>query len=514
MRSLFDQTEFSRMRNQDSTVRVVGAEVARARDLRDVGILYHRARRRPDGLQRDHFLRDLVGQSGDGRLESQDAMAPDEMTPRQKVSRYFSYLSLYLRAVKQQAFIAHVMARSGAGRLDGQDFPVPVDDKLAQRRESFINNIMSASSSGRLTSQDSLPPTPRANTDSKEDPFELVTVQDFLSGRGCSENSSRNGSSSVTADDRSPTALRKIAGMVRRSSLGLGPKATADSGRSSRPSTMKADDSLPDLTHMAYVAEHQEHLKVVQIMLHGSGISSKDTFQLETPRARSAGDDVREAIVSSKQDATLSLRIPLPSPVLPGQSKSFANQDLHLEAKLFDWQSSTSDNMSSFNTVILTATDMRELRPKALCCATCERRIADLSSSTVFKDLPSEHWPEMMEVWICHADPTFTARIARQTKDGFWPTKGTVLVGGSYLLVDGGQTKKHNLHAADITVSLSSSSFGFIGLQEGHRHSPTGGLVTEALSSASMRAKLLQVSLVPDSQAWAEALDGRHASYG
>lgn len=196
---------------------------------------------------------------------------------------------------------------------------------------------------------------------------------------------------------------------------------------------------------------------MVQVMLHGAGLSLKDDLQLETPTTPRIGSETHEAIISSKKDPSSSIRIQLPTAVYPTQSIPFTHQDLHLEAKLAALSTSTSTTMSSLNTSVshaLSAADLRELQPKALCCAACDREVADLSLNNVYKDLPSEHWAEMMEVWMCHADPAFTARLAQRTKDGFWPSKGTVLVGGSYLLVDGSQAKKHNLHVEERKVSV------------------------------------------------------------
>lgn len=135
-------------------------------------------------------------------------------------------------SLQQQAFIADIISRSRASRLNDQDFPHPVEDKLASRRESFLNSVMQASTSGRLRNQDSLPPTPKVHIDGLEDPLELITMQDFFKSRRGSEGAVRT----LFLDDgeakKSPTAFRKIAGIVRRGSLGLGLKANNGVGAS------------------------------------------------------------------------------------------------------------------------------------------------------------------------------------------------------------------------------------------------------------------------------------------
>jgi hypothetical protein len=209
---------------------------------------------------------------------------------------------------------------------------------------------------------------------------------------------------------------------------------------------------------MSYAAEHQENLGLVQVMLHGIGASIKDDWTLETS---SVTCDCDEAIVTSKRDA-MTLRVSLPVPVYPNQSVPLVAEDLHLEAKLSAAPSSQNQSLKNIITHALSASEVRSLRPSALCCAACDREVADVSlasregqyeAEAEFKDLPSEHWAEMMEVWMCHQDPAFTAQLAKRTEEGFWPSRGTVLIGGSYFLIDKDQVKRTNLHFEDSKVS-------------------------------------------------------------
>jgi hypothetical protein len=167
-------------------------------------------------------------------------------------------------------------------------------------------------------------------------------------------------------------------------------------------------------------------------------------------------------------------------------------------------------------TQALCATDLRKIQPKVICCTGCDREIAELPNDCGFKDLPSEHWAEMMEVWMCHSDPGFTAQISAQTKDGFWPSEGIVLVGGSYLLLRDEYTKKHNLVTDSTSVSVPpypvhNSPFLCIyplilqylslhlprypprGLQEGRRHSLTGGLAPSLVPTVRSSSKFRSV---------------------
>ncbi len=197
---------------------------------------------------------------------------------------------------------------------------------------------------------------------------------------------------------------------------------------------------MTDLASIAYVAEHQENLRIVHLILHGTGLSPNSELALEISKSNNS-----EALLVSKAS---SFKIALPAAVVPGQICTLEQQDLLLEAKLsaFPTPVATQTLLTSHT---LSAPYLRRVAPIGLCCTVCDREIADLSLASAvsdgFKDLPSEHWAEMMEVWMCHSDPGFTAQLAQTTKDGFWPDKGRVLVGESYLLLHSGDVKSSNL---------------------------------------------------------------------
>jgi len=100
------------------------------------------------------------------------------------------------------------------------------------KRQAFIDDLVEYSSSGRMHDQDSKPPAPKQRNMTLEDPTGLVTIQDFFK-----ENSAPNsiggshGDSlqshlppqTVQQEEKKQGTLKKIAGLVRRSSLGLSP---------------------------------------------------------------------------------------------------------------------------------------------------------------------------------------------------------------------------------------------------------------------------------------------------
>ena len=261
------------------------------------------------------------------------------------------------------------------------------------------------------------------------------------------------------------------------------------------------------------MAEHQENIRSVQVLVHGVSSATKDELVMETDKRVQEGCGVDEGVIVSKRDPTTLLRVPLPSATLVGQSVPFTAQDQHLETKLAIFPSATPANAQTLPSHALSASDLRNFKPKALCCAACDREVASLtkvlneeskSVGSGIKDLPSEHWAEMMEVWMCHDDPAFTARLAQHTEQGFWPTRSNLFVGGSYLLVHGEEGKRAELCVERVNVSASffispiihsqrAARHMYHGLQEGRRHSPTGGRDPKPVQILVVTPKLLQV---------------------
>ncbi|KAK8861412.1 hypothetical protein IAR55_002231 [Kwoniella newhampshirensis] len=416
---LVAQTENGRMEDQDSATGTVNADLARARDLRN----------------RDDFLRDLVEHSAEGRLNGQDADFP-------RGDRVALWLD------KREAFLNEIPVRTRASRLESQEYPLSIEDKLQEKRSSLIDSLMDYSSSGRLQNQDSLPPAlRRQSTVDGEVPSEFVTLEDFFTGRKGSlddrtiqndaQGVNRSRSNSVPLIDGQrlsapPKASRRLAGLIRRGSSHLGSKASAG-----------LDDS-----NVSYVAEHQEHLRTVQVILYGPGLVSNLDLVLETPRT-TATDVERQAVVMSTNDPSFSHRVVLPVPVSSCQAVSFVPRSDHLEARLSALPTPPA-NVTIAPTHALSATDLRTLQPRSICCTICDREFANVSHASAqgeagYKDLPSEHWAEMIEIWMCHDDPAFTKGLAEKTKLGFWPRDGGVLVGGSYLLIEGDKASMSNL---------------------------------------------------------------------
>lgn len=179
-------------------------------------------------------------------------------------------------------------------------------------------------------------------------------------------------------------------------------------------------------------------------MLHGSNLSFSSEITLTTTGSSTGS---REAILKIGSSSAI---IRLPAPMRPSQYVTLTpsnGANAHLEGKLAALPSTSGPPMLGTR-YPLSASDLRGLEPTGICCAACDRIVASLSPSQgagAWKDLPSEHWAEMIEIWMCHQDPTWTSKLAKHTEEGFWPDKGGLLVGGSYLLVNKDDIRRANM---------------------------------------------------------------------
>lgn len=152
---------------------------------------------------------------------------------------------------------------------------------------------------------------------------------------------------------------------------------------------------------------------------------------------------VRVRIVDEDKDVSdaSSSYVELPHPVETGFKNSI---NLKLGQRIYEIRipcESSSMNPTSSTPFIhrppLSAVQLRALEPASLNCASCGTPlIFTQSSTTVFKDLPSEYWTEMLEAWMCHPDGEFLKQLKNSGGDqGHMPKQDEVLVGNGYFLI-------------------------------------------------------------------------------
>jgi hypothetical protein len=149
--------------------------------------------------------------------------------------------------LQRNSMFDQLVQQGEAGRFSDQDADLSVADRqrhLDSKRRALIDRIVEHSSSGRYHLQDSDLNPSNAEGERRRRSTELVTIQDFFrdpetlassrsmdrdaTGHAAGMDQSSNGFASVgdaSVDETKKTGtFKKIAGMVRRSSFGLGLK--------------------------------------------------------------------------------------------------------------------------------------------------------------------------------------------------------------------------------------------------------------------------------------------------
>lgn len=197
-----------------------------------------------------------------------------------------------------------------------------------------------------------------------------------------------------------------------------------------------------------YVAEHQDTLNSIAVFVDVNGTEAGANVEAEV----FPGD---RFII--KCGTRMSPPLALPSKANPGK-KEVRVQSGHFEMKLDCTVSSPS--LSGFTSYyhndnieggLLDATQLKDLSPTSFICASCSLPLVQGSRLSRYNDLPSQHWAELLEAWMCHSDQKMTDRVSLYAK-GLWPSPGQALVGGSYILFESGSLAVNNIRNNDAVV--------------------------------------------------------------
>lgn len=233
------------------------------------------------------------------------------------------------------------------------------------------------------------------------------------------------------------------------SSLSGGKWGSSNAAAAAEEANTQQDRQSPPLRaglEVQYVAEHQDNLGSVAVFLNVEGAQ--------------AGADVEAEVFPSggerlivKSGASTSPPLALPARVTPGK-KDVKVQNGHFEMKL-QCASGQQTNGSvvhydadSPGTGLLDATQIKAMNPTTFICASCSLPLVQGAKVVKYDDLPSEHWAELVEAWMCHSDQKISDRIALYA-NGLYPAPTQALVGGSYILFDASVLQMNNVGAAE-----------------------------------------------------------------
>lgn len=113
---------------------------------------------------------------------------------------------------------------------------------------------------------------------------------------------------------------------------------------------------------------------------------------------------------------TVDVRLPLRSMQTPGPPTTLAQDDHQLSAA-----------------------EISRFQPSSLQCAFCQCGLVECPDETIFRPLPSSHYHELIEAYLCHPSGEFASKMVEINEKGFWPrvdyTKGQTLPSCAVFLV-------------------------------------------------------------------------------
>ena len=183
------------------------------------------------------------------------------------------------------------------------------------------------------------------------------------------------------------------------------------------------------------MAEYHENLQHVLVFLTVSGL--KAGHDLDAEVLPNEGNKPSRLIL--KCHTTSSLPLDLPTQVMSGPAVVSVVGGQHFQIKLAS--TSTIRSLESpplsgpQSPNLLDAGHFQSIKPTTFICSSCSLPLVRASRLHRYRDLPSEHWAELVDAWMCHSDQKLHEHVQKGSKEGFWPGEGEALVGGSYVLI-------------------------------------------------------------------------------
>ncbi|KAJ6595623.1 HECT-like ubiquitin-conjugating enzyme-binding-domain-containing protein [Mycena vulgaris] len=385
------------------------------------------------GKQKENDTRDLenilelLGKASERTLKNQSVILDGGMKTRLERARQRD-------VAKREAFVEHLADYSDAGRFHGQDAVLqPTRTKNPEAMLTLPEFI-----------REGLPDGVRV-----EDPKAMLTLPEFVKEMPPPH---------VLSPPPPPTpasAIRKKP--IRHRSLSAPSMSwlRSSASRSALRSEITNSNSGPSLAEtdvafsVTYVAEHHENLQHILVFLTVTGATPGVDLEAEVlPAGGDADSTAGGNYLVVKSGPNTSLPLCLPGRTTPGK-KEIRVQSGHYELKLPTLPSSSPSDTTS--APLLDATQLSTVSPSSFICASCSLPLVQSSKILAYKDLPSDHWEELVDAWMCHTDQKLNDHVMKHGKGGFWPDAGQALVGGSYILFEENSMVKNHLCPADET---------------------------------------------------------------
>ncbi|KAF9269634.1 hypothetical protein L218DRAFT_851183 [Marasmius fiardii PR-910] len=395
------------------SVKVRGKQKEQAGDIRDL----------------ENML-ELIGKASDRTLKDQSVILDGGMKSRLDKARQRD-------SEKREAFVSHLAEHSSAGRLHDQD-------AVLQRTRVKDPNAL-------LTLPEFIREAIPLEHQQLQDPQALLTLPEFVKEMPPPHILAKMNSGSAWPPSSTISRLKK----KNRDRSSSAPPLALSWLRSSSKSNIneiKASNSLPGAISSAafetsHLAEYHENLHHILVFFTVNGAQPGVDIEAEVvpSLSESPSDDGDKLVIKSGPNTSLPLL--LPGRVAPGK-KEVKVQSGHYEIKLPTLSSPSPHE----HRPLLDATQFSEEKPTSFICASCSLPIVHSSKIHRYRDLPSEHWEELVDAWMCHSSQKLHENVARRSRDGFWPEPDCALVGGSYILFEESAMNKDNVHSPEVTT--------------------------------------------------------------
>ncbi|CAE6420226.1 unnamed protein product [Rhizoctonia solani] len=404
-------------------------------------------------------LMSLIGQAASRTLDSQTVFVDDMQARIARAKQRDN--------AKRDAFVTQLAQHSSHGRLHAQDAVFSPKERL--HTSSFNSGIFD----GSLDS---------AKQPDTVDPNMMMTLPEFVKSH---PGPPPKPPSPVGAPNPGhPRLLKKSSklGLQGRGRSNSAPPLAWLTGKTSSPRSPLVSQITP--TNVAqmdvtYVAEHRESLGMVAVQLRVDGLARNSRLEAEVALI------LDQSSLILRCGSTTLPSLPLPSQVPVGKVDLFAasmgkplGATEYLDLKLPTALDVDGNELEHDLPPLLDAEQLRSSQPTSFACSSCSLPVThSLASGNVrYSDLPSEHWAELLDAWMCHPDQQVTSELAKRA-EGIWPVPDQVLVGGGFLLFDSTMVNAGGLVDSPERVNAEWRPLQCIcGASVGHRHERPEGV--------------------------------------
>ncbi|PSR99308.1 hypothetical protein PHLCEN_2v4167 [Hermanssonia centrifuga] len=443
-----------------------------------------------DAMELDRML-DLIGKAADRKMVNQAVFVDSAFS--EKLAR-----AQVEDLKKRAAFVEQLAKHSDAGRLHSQDavFLAPVRTRSQPQLASELQDPHALLTLPEFI-REGIPEPVEERMEAELDPEALLTLPEFIkqypqpepvrpahTPRGQSishwylgsrqqHDESPPATVRPTKSNRSRSMSEPLSWLLSGSSSRSSSPSSASgpvlkkprSGRLSRPKSSNDNRNIPTVHEgldVSYVAEFHENLYHVLVFVSVTGLQPGHDLEAEvlSPDDSSNG---RERLLL-KCGGSTSIPLSLPTKVHTGKVDVSVIGGRHYQIKLPaavtpQYGGKSISPVDPAITELLDATYFQTIQPTSFVCSSCSLPLVQASKLNEYRDLPSEHWAELVDAWMCHSDQALHEHVQKGSKDGFWPNEGELLVGGSYVLLREDTMVKANF--CDIESTNKSSDEWF-----------------------------------------------------